>query len=306
LLAGALLFLLAEAHHSALLGLAAGLLFGLSYLVKEPGVFVAAAFALFALLRRQWRLGLALAAGVALVMAAEMAWYWSQNGDLLFRLHAMAVHNRSEMAVADNQNLSYRLWKAYPRLMLVPGVDYGLHSLLGVGLAAVAWLRWRSAKTVLLSLWAVLPFLYLNFGTSSFRSYWALPVAPRYISLVYVPLFVLAATVLVTWAGDRTRRKVVAGVAVAMVCTVGVACAAITRGTGYRAEHVQHLKAIAAMARRNGNQICEFVGPNGTAWRQVLQIVAPDSIGCAGPAVLEILPGPRGLPMSTQRSPGTR
>lgn len=303
LLAAALLFLYAETQNSRLLGLAVGVLLGFSYLAKEPGVFVAAAFFVFAALRGQWRLALALGVGVALVLAGEMAWYWSQSGDPLFRLHAMGVHNNSPMAVAANEARSYRLWKAYPRMMLLPNIDFGLHSLSAVAVAAIALLHAKSFKAawLLLSLWAALPFLYLNFGTSSLSRYWVLPVAPRYISLVYPPLFVLAAIVSLRWAGHRPVPTWLVRVALAVICAVGILCAARTRGTGYRTEHVKRLKEIAMVTRRHNAKICEFVGPDGTAWRQVLQIVAPDGIGCSGPAVLQLLPDAGGLPVSKPR-----
>jgi hypothetical protein len=107
------------------------------------------------------------------------------------------------MAVAVNENLSYRLWRLYPHMMLVPAVDFGLHSLVATALSGLTWFWRRSARTLFLSLWAALPWLYLNFGTSSFQSYLALPAAPRHIGLVYAPLFVLSATVIVEWAATR-------------------------------------------------------------------------------------------------------
>ncbi|MDP2898364.1 MAG: glycosyltransferase family 39 protein [bacterium] len=300
LVIGVLLFVLAERNTSIILGLTAGSVLGISYLTKEPGVFVAVALFMFALLKRNWRLALTVAFGIAFVVVAELIWYWSQSGDLLFRLHAMAVHNRSEMAIEANGNLSYRLLKAYPRMMLVPSTDFGIHSLLAVGLSGVAFFWQRSAKTLLLLSWAALPFLYLNFGTSSFRSYCALPTAPRYIGLVYAPLFVLAAIVLGRWAGTIKKRRVVAAV-VAIVCILGVACAIRTRRIGYRTEHVKQLRRIAVVARQNRSQICQFVGPDGTAWQQVLAIIEPDRLGCTGQSVLQIVPDPHGLPMSAQR-----
>ncbi len=217
-----------------------------------------------------------------LISYCGILWYWSQSGDLLFRLHAiMAVHNRTDMAVEANKLLSYRLWKAYPRMMLVPNIDFGLHSLLALGLAAIALVHWRSSKAVsLLMLWAILPFLYLNFGTSSFDHYWALPVAPRYISLIYPPLFISAAIVLSGLAGNRPNQRWLVGTALAVTCIVGVFCAVATRGTGYRTEDVRDLKNIAAVARRHNEQICQFVGPDRIRWQQVLQIIAPDRIGC--------------------------
>jgi len=296
--AGVLLFLLAETQDSRMLGMAAGVSLALSYLTKEPGAFVVMAVFAFALLRRQWRLATLLLVGVTFVIAGEFIWYWSQSGDLLFRLQAMTTHNRTAMAIAANENLSYRLLKAYPRMMLIPNIDFGLHSLLAVVLSALALLRWRVSKSVLfLLLWASIPFLYLNFGTSSIGRYVALPVAPRYISLVYPPLFVLSAMVLHRWACSRVRKWIV-GITFAVTCVAGVTCAVMTCGTGYRTEHVDRLKDIAVVARSRNAQICEFTGPDSAKWQQVLQIVAPDRVGCSDATLLRVVPDSNGLPMS--------
>jgi hypothetical protein len=210
------------------------------------------------------------------------------------------------MAVEANANLSYRLWKTYPRMMLIPNLHFGLHALVPLALAALVLLRrWSSRAPVLLALWALLPFLYLNFGTSSFSRFWALPAAPRYISPIFPPLFLLAALVLVGWARDSRRRRLWAGLSVAVLAVVGLACAAATKGTGYRSADVRRLEEIAAFARRHDALICEFEGPEGRIWRQVLQIVAPGRLGCSEAGDLQLRPDSAGLPMvRRERAPG--
>jgi len=37
-------------------------------------------------------------------------------------------------------------------------------------------------------LWAAVPWLYLNFVTSSLNRYWVLPAGDRYILFIYPPL----------------------------------------------------------------------------------------------------------------------
>lgn len=300
ILMGALLFLLAEREDSPLLGFGAGLFLGLSYVTKEPGIFVAAAFVMFALSQRRWRLAAWLVAGTVVVIAAELVWYWTQTGDLLFRLHALGAHNNdtNDKALrAANDHLLWRLWQAYPEMMLEPDVDFGLHSVLALALAAAALRWWWSKSTVwLLFFWATLPFLYLNFGTSSFTSYLALPAAPRYISLVYPPLFIVAAATLFALATNSSPRIWLAGIALAVTCVAGVYCALITRGTDYRTAHVRRLKEFVAVARLHNNHVCEFAAPDGRLWRQVLQIIAPDRLGCTGTTDLQLLPDSRGLP----------
>lgn len=291
-----LLFVVAEARNSSSLGLSAGFALGISYLTKEPAAFVALALCVFALGRRQWRLALTVASGAALVVAAEFAWYWSQSGDLLFRLHAMSVHNRSQMAMVANEHLSYRLWKAYPRMMLFPSTDFGLHSVMAVVVATLVSFGQRSSKVLLLLLWSIVPLLHLNFGSSSLQHYWALPVAPRYIGLVYAPLFLLSGIGLAWWAKVDKKRQTVVCTIVAVVCVVGVACAAVTQRTGYRIEHVKRLRAIADLSHRDHTHICGFRGTDATRWHQTLAIIAPDTLGCEGTSSLYVVPDSRGLP----------
>ena len=306
MLAGVLLFLLAERRNSGAFGLAAGAFFALAYLTKEPGALAAAAFFAFALLRRRWQLALSLLAGGALVVAVEMAWYWSQSGDPLYRLHAMDIHNTRAMKIEANQDRAYRLWKAYPAQMLVPSIQFGLHSLVALGLSAIALLRWKSSKAVwLLLLWASLPFLYLNFGTSSFSSYVLLPVQGRYLSLIYPPLFVVAAMALSGWVRGHQQRRWLAGVTVAITCAVGIYCAAVTRGTGNNVAQIRRLKEIVAVARRQNGQICEITGRDKGRWSMALDMIAPDRLGCSTRTLLQLLPDSSGLPTSKQMSVNT-
>lgn len=300
LLIAALLFLLAQAHNSAILAAAAGVFLGISYLTKEPAAFVAMAFFLFLVAMRRWKLAFVMGCGVALVLLGEVTWYWKESGDVLFRIHAMAWNNSSDMAIAANQNLFYRLFKQYPRMILVPSVDYGLHSLLALGLSATALFWRRSAATLWLLLWAVFPFLYLNFGTSSFRYYWALPLAPRYLGLVYEPLFLLAAIALVGSANSNLTKRLVGGPLVLAVCAVGIVCAFVTRDRGYRTAQVTELRKIVVQTRQNQSRICQFAGPDAKVWQETLQIIAPERLGCAGQFVVQLTPDSQGLPTITR------
>ena len=299
LLIAALLFLLAQAHDSSILAAAAGVLLGISYLTKEPAAFVAMAFFLFLVAMRRWKLAFVMGCGVAFVLLGEVGWYWKESGDVLFRIHAMAWNNSSDMAVAANQNLFYRLFKEYPRMMLVPSTDYGLHSLLALGLSAAALVSRRSASTLWLLLWAIFPFLYLNFGTSSFRYFWALPSAPRYLGLIYEPLFVLAAIALVSLANSNLSKKLVGSSLVLVVCAVGVACAFVTRDAGYRTAQVAELRKIVSQMHHDQSHICEFAGPDAKVWRETVQIIAPEQLGCAGQLVVQLAPDSQGLPTIT-------
>jgi 4-amino-4-deoxy-L-arabinose transferase-like glycosyltransferase len=306
-LAGALLLLaallVAAAHErgSPVLASVAGVALGWAYLTKETSVFVGAAFVLFAVWRRDWKLAGSLCLGAALVVAAELAWYWSQSGDLLFRPHALGEHNQTPEAVDANRELWYRLWKAYPRAMLVPNAEFGVHSTVALALAAAALALQRQARTLWLLLWTAVPGLYLNFGSTSWGTYWVMPAIPRYLGIIYPPLFLLAACLLADWMGRRGRRRV--GVALLVVATfvVGVGAARLTRGTGFHTASVHRLRTIVAGARAGEHQLCgvteaQPLGFMGSRWGRVLQILGPDVLGC-GPTARRVVPDAGRLPM---------
>jgi len=273
MLGGALLFLQARDRASLARGVAAGVCFGIGYLTKEPVAFVAVAFFLFALIHRRWDLAVQLSVGAGVLVAAELVWYWSQTQDLLFRPHAMAIHNSSEAAVEANSQLSWRLWKAYPRMMIVPNVHFGLHSIFALVLAAVTIVRLRvKGDVLLLALWAAVPYLYLNFGSSSFTHYWALPLAPRYISLIYPPLFILAAMTLVHWWSWKREVRWGTIATVAVVSMAGVAAARTTKATGYGTQTVDRLKSIASTARAQNRQVC-VTPADSASWGQILGLL---------------------------------
>jgi 4-amino-4-deoxy-L-arabinose transferase-like glycosyltransferase len=297
LAAGALLFLQARERSSITRGLAAGLCFGIGYLTKEPVAFVAIAFFVFALWRRCFSLAMQLAVGAGLVVVAEMGWYWSQTHDLLFRPHAMALHNSSEAAIEANSHLSWRIWKAYPRLMLLPNEHFGVHSVFALVLAGVTVVRRRlKGDVLLLALWATLPYLYLNFGSSSFTHYWALPLAPRYISLIYPPLFILAAMTLVEWWSRRRELRWGAIGATALVSAVGMAAAWSTRATGYGTETVKRLQGISSTAKALRQPVCVTPTDSGS-WRRLLYLLDAE-IGCGSPGAVRLRMDSSGKPIA--------
>ena len=232
-----------------------------------------AAFCVFAIIRREWRVAGALAAGAVVVFVGELGWFWSQSGDLLYRSAAMANHNKTRMAAAANEILFYRLLNTYPYMMIVPSVHFGLHSVFALAVAGFAVLRYRSDATILLCLWAAIPWLYLNFGTTSFEYFWALPAYPRYIAIVYTPLLILAALMFARWS-NRT-----AIVALVVLFTVGIGSAHSTRRTGYGTADIAELKAAVIYARLNRERFVRF-GPSTTmrptARRRALMLIAPD------------------------------
>src|SRR5439155_3690624 len=179
--------------------------------------------------------------------------------------HGMATHNNSVAGPplppsSDQRRTQFRaysgrsrelLWhwfKAYPEIMLRPNADMGLHSLCTVAIVLPGLFLFRVPRARLLVLWALLPLLYLSFGTTSFSSYILIPVSPRYIAFVYSPLFLLAGAIIDRYITSNPRGAVVPLFIIALVGVTGFSCAFSTRDEGWRTDDVKILRVIAQTA----------------------------------------------------------
>jgi len=262
-------------------GILTGVCVGLGYLTKEPALFLTPALLIHAAMGRQWRNAFGIAVGVATVVGAEHAYYLTMTGDILFRPHAMAVHNETRLTVELENNIRYRLFEAYPRMMIVPNLDFGIHSAAALALAAVACLRFRNDRRIhFLLLWAVIPWLYLNFGTSSFSQYISLPLAPRYIEFTYPPLILLAAWLIADISPSAIWLNRMALSSVAAIALVGIGCGLSTRGTGYRADQMAGLRLVTADIVQGGGSCVSY--DSGLSqlerWRSAVAILTHRSL----------------------------
>jgi 4-amino-4-deoxy-L-arabinose transferase-like glycosyltransferase len=299
LLAAVLAYLRAMRADSDRRFVAAGICVGIAYLTKEPALFVFPALLVDSVIARRWRGAMWLVAGLGAVVLAEHVHYLVQSGDLLFRPHSMKLHETSGMALAANENLAYRLTRAYPRMMLVPDGWFGVHSLFCILMGAIAVFSNRVARyRVMLILWSVVPFAYLNFGSSSLTRYFALPVQPRYIELVYPPLFLLTASLVERGIrrGDWSRR--ISTTAIGLLAVVGFACGLSLRGEGTYTGDVAVLREIAKKARKAGTPVARFDGEKAGRWRRTMMII-DGSVVVQSPGTetaLVVLPDSLGLP----------
>ncbi len=128
-------------------GFVSGVCIGAAYLTKEPALFVAPALMIDALARREWRLLSGIAAGLLLIVGLEHTYYLAVTGDLMFRPHAMVQHNQSSYVFQLNQHLGWRLFKAYPKIMLLPTTSFfGLHSLFAIAFTVRSVLSFDQGK----------------------------------------------------------------------------------------------------------------------------------------------------------------
>src|SRR5207302_1730066 len=139
---------------------------------------------------------------------------------------------------------AWRLFKEYPYEMLLPSVDFGFHSVAALLLVGVG-MYWLPKRAMWMSmLWAALPMAYLNFGSASFTSYLPVAAAPRYIGMVYAPLFLLAGAVMDRWMSKAQSVRSLSWVVLAIMVLSGPVSSYSTRAQGYATAEVASLRAI--------------------------------------------------------------
>lgn len=292
LLAAVAAYLYWGSGHPIPAGVVCGVLIGTAYLTKEPSLFVAPALMSDSLARRQWRVLFGIAAGVLLVVGLEHAYYLTVTGDLLFRPHAMAEHNSSSYMLNVNQHLRWRLFKAYPKIMLVPGTAFGVHSLFAIVLTIVGFFLMKAEQWRLPVLWAGVPWIYLNFGTSSLSRYWALPAGDRYLLSIYPPLFLLSAEVLIRLNSARPRVAPLLRATFVVVVVSGVCCGFLNRGRGWRTDAVKRLRAIAHDATIGNAHTFAVEGDTSNTWASTLVILDHDLRPSNGPETADLVVRP--------------
>jgi hypothetical protein len=176
------------------LAAASGLLIGLGYLVKEPAALMVSVFGITGLVavvsgdRRGWLYAAAIG-GFGLIFVAETIFHLLVAGELLHRFRGIAQHQATAVLESAQERQLQSVW-LYPRSMFVIVNQAGFLFYLLVGTAAFAVARrWRTPLVV--ALWLVILFLYLEFGSTSLTSYNALPKQPRYLEALTAPAVIL-------------------------------------------------------------------------------------------------------------------
>src|SRR5207302_9036770 len=154
----------------------------------------------------------------------------------------------------------------------------------------------RGREVPLFVLWALIPLLYLNFGTTSFKTYIAMPVGDRYLELIYPPLFILSGALL---AGvlNKKHGDIVVPAAVALLAISGVICSHATRGRGWRTAHVPRLRSIAKTVKKEAGGIVGFEGPSAWAWSGAIEVIDSSIKDSRSERRFVLRPDSEGLPV---------
>jgi len=191
------------------LGLLSGAAIGLGYLVKEPAALVVGAFALGGLIklaqgdRSAWLYALPVC-GFAAIFAAETAVHFALTGELLHRFRGIALYQGEAVLRSEQERRLQSFW-LYPRNMFLVLNQVGLLFYLLVSVGVIALLR-RWQTPLLVVLWLLIPFLYLEFGSTSLTSYNPLPKQPRYLDPLTAPATILLGLWLTQYLRSRNAR----------------------------------------------------------------------------------------------------
>src|SRR5262249_2678501 len=127
--------------------------------------------------------------GFGLVFCIETLVYVHASGVWLRRFRGIAEYQAAAVQRSEQERRLQSVW-LYPRSMFLVvnqvGFMFYLFTLVGV---IALWRRWGASS--LIALWLVVPFAYLEFGSTSLISYNALPKQPRYLEALTAPMVVL-------------------------------------------------------------------------------------------------------------------
>ena len=298
ILAAVWLYLRARESGRLTTATAAGILLGVAYLTRELALFVILAVLIEAVWQRRWRMFLAVAFGSLVVVLGEQLYFWFATGDPLLRLHAMADHNQRPNAMAFLQHRAWRFFRVIPHMMLIPSLGFGLHSLAALVLAALASFLLSARRTALFILWIAAPLFYLNFGTTSLKTYIAMPVGDRYLELIYPPLFILSGALLAALLNKKDTHAGMIISGVALLSVSGVLCGHATRATGWRTADVVRLREIARTIKSESGSIVRFEGPSDWAWRGTVDVLEPTPAPSTSQRSFVVRPDSGGLPVA--------
>ncbi len=187
--------------------------------------------------------------GVILITVAQGLYFFTTEGDVLFRIHSMLGPDGHEVFSVPPSGtggswvlVSYhRLFVDLPRMLLDPGHRwfpyYGLYGYLivfGILYCGFLWYNGRLREgTGLFLMWGVIGALFLNFAAVDIYPYRpAIPVYPRYFEVVHPPLLVCGAILISdfgNWLGSAYRNLPVV-VSLAVLVMYGMTASSVIGG----------------------------------------------------------------------------
>lgn len=200
---GVFLFLRAEKKKSKiahLFYLSSGISIGIAYLMKELSILIILFFLSYVIYKGRLRLEYLLkyllaAAGFLLIFSFEMFYYASQSLSPFFRI-TNAESQSTSYVINHFQNyfgpkIWLRLFVHYPYVILSDIEARYFYMLFLVSIAY--FIIKKKRETYTLMFWIIPVFLFLNFGSNSFRSYVPLPATMRYLDVLTIPCILLSA-----------------------------------------------------------------------------------------------------------------
>ena len=195
------LFLRGEQRESYILLLFSGAALGVAYLSRITALYCLLFFAFYLLYKRQFFVRyIYFVIGLLGIILIEITYYYLLTGDPLHRLHIlMGVRGEISEAQVESRlgitNLGLK-WFIEPFLRPIFEQEIGFIFLLlwpVIFYQAFYQASKKNKGVILLLLWIVPLFLYINYGSTSPFSYFPHRRLPRYLSVIIVPAMVLIA-----------------------------------------------------------------------------------------------------------------
>jgi len=208
-----------HASHGLLGGLAAGLLFGISWLSKESIVYLVPLCGLLLIAdfwtdaKKTWPLWAGVAVASVGVLLAEMVVYGVLKGDFLLRMHE---NERSFMQTKsylfyEGSRFGWPVGGSHAKALLKrlfldgPGtilLNYQFLYLPFLGLLGAAYgAYWKDRSFLIPGLWLITLVLAYDLSSSSFSAYTPLVLLDRYLHPILLPASLLTAALIVKLLG---------------------------------------------------------------------------------------------------------
>lgn len=233
-----------------------GVLIGFAYLVAEVGSLLLPVLIMTQLIRREVsKSDLMIILGFCFVVCGELIFYAVIYDNPLHRYTALGSdYVNDPMLMSANKDITYRLFKAYPKYFLYPDLALGFFGPLLI-LGAICGIS-NIRKNIFLLTWAAAILVFFNFMTVSFDQYILLPVASRLIYPGLIPLIILSAKFITAfWQWSNRRPKVLCKISTFCFVTIILFLCISSIAVSYLRMNTHSTAVIA----RNSEAVADFI-----------------------------------------------
>jgi len=213
------MFFLAESNKKKFFYFLAGIFTGLAYLVKLYGllplIFFLVCFIHKTIKNKRIDFNFAyIIFGLLVILVIEGLFYYSKTKDFFLRLHKEFNYyaQKERLAYEFNTNLEH-----YPHVMISPNNRYfGLFYIFEIFSMMILLFK-RSEYTFLLILWWLSFFLYMQYGTMSYKEYIPMHRLDRHLTILSIPSILILSVFLSELMKKSIDKKILSFIMIVLV-----------------------------------------------------------------------------------------